>query len=448
MDQVSSAAAALLHLDSAGSRHHAGWLARLEPRDGPLDVAGLRDAVRARLAQAPRLRQALGRRSGPTEELVWSDARGFDVADHVVAGPDAPMREDELREAVDEFLAAPLARERPLWRVLVVPRTRTGGAVVVGTMHRALVDGQDASLLEEVVFDPQLTPSQQRSAADRLALDELRAARQAEALGGGGARIGATLRRVALSRTVGPLVAPPPSFLDGARGPTTLVTARADLGRLTRIADHTGASVHDVVLAVAAGTLRRLAIAGGDPEPADLRALVPLQPDGRVLLGDGPCAVLRLPVGERHAGTRLRAVREAMDAAGGTEGASRTTVLAGPPEELASRLALGARVCNVTIPSARGPARARRIGGVRVRALFAIASVPEEHALALSTLSYDRHLHVTATADANAVAGIGRLPVMLVDSIEELGLSTGARDGALRVRAATALPPRRGRRLN
>ncbi|MDW5597265.1 WS/DGAT domain-containing protein, partial [Conexibacter stalactiti] len=103
------------------------------------------------------------------------------------------------------------------------------------------------------------------------------------------------------------------------------------------------------------------------------------------------------------------------------------TLLAGPPEELPTRLAIGARLCNLTIPSARGPERALHVGGANVRALFPVAPLHDEHALTLSTLSYGRHLHVTAAVDAAAIGGAGRLPVMLADAAEELGISTGAR---------------------
>lgn len=449
MERVSATAAALLRLDTAGARQHAGWLARLDPQDGPIDVAALRTAIAGRLGRTPRLRQVPVRAARPNDDLTWGEASGFDVDRHVLAGPDAVLREEELRDAVDAFLLERLGHEQPLWRVLVLPRTRTGGSVIVGKVHRALADGHDAALLRELVFDP--AAATERIASDRLALDEFRAAHRAEALGAGGTRIGATLRRAALSRTVGPLVPAPPSFFDGGGaqpGRTTLVTARVELGRLSRISEHTGATVHDVVLTVAAGALRRLAIAGGEPEPADVRALVPVEVGEQSVLGDMPCAVIDLPVGERSAARRLSVVRQTMEAAAcqrpdwssGAQGRA-PTVLAGPPEELATRLALGARVCNLTIPSAQGPTRDRRVGGARVRALYPVAPVLDDHALAFGTLSYGRHLHVGAAADTSAVTAIGRLPVMLVDAVEELGVSTGARRSL-----AGVSPPRRQRR--
>lgn len=449
MERVSPTSAALLRLESANGHQHAGWLARLDAQDGPLDIAALRIAVDARLTRAPRLRHVPIRPDAGADGLFWREATGFDVADHVVAGPDGVLREEEVRDAVDGFLAEELPRERPLWRVLVLPRTRLGGSVIVGKVHRALADGHDRSLLRELIFDPASEAADERAAADRLALDELREARRVEALGEGGVRIGATLRRVALSRTVGPLVEAPPSCFDGqARGRTTLVTARVELGRLTRISEHTGATVHDVVLAIAAGALRRLAIAGGDVQPTDVRALVPVELGAQTVLGDTPCAVIDLPVGERSAARRLAAVQRTMDAAAGhrvepaLEADERPpTVLAGPPEELATRLALGARVCNVTIPSAHGPERGRRIVGARIRALYPVAPVMEDHALALGTLSYARHLHVGAAADTRAIAAIGRLPVMLVDAVEELGVSTGTR-GSMAAMARRGERPR------
>ncbi|MDO8188896.1 WS/DGAT domain-containing protein, partial [Conexibacter sp. CPCC 205706] len=103
------------------------------------------------------------------------------------------------------------------------------------------------------------------------------------------------------------------------------------------------------------------------------------------------------------------------------------TLLAGPPEELPTRLAIGARLANLTIPSAEGPQRPLQLGGAQVRALFPVAPHHDEHALTLSTLSYGRHLHVAAAVDAVAIDGAARLPAMLADALQELAAATGPR---------------------
>jgi diacylglycerol O-acyltransferase / wax synthase len=422
MEPVSPTSASLLRLESPGGQLHVGWLARLEPH-GPreLDVAALRARIETRLERAPRLRAVLERRGDGGGELVWREDPSFDVERHVAAWPHE-AGEEEVRVLVDRFHAEPLSHERPLWRALVMPRTRAGGAVVAAKLHRALADGHDAGLLRELVFDPPSGPRPHAPADDDPALAEYRSARRRRELVGDGrpaARIGGTLRRAALAHGEGALVAPPPSFLDGpASGRRTLVTARAELGRLTRIAASTGTTLHDVVLALLAGALRRLALARGEP-PADVRALVPLRIEEERCFGDAPCAVVDLPVAERHPASRLAAVHAAVEAA--------PTLIAGPPEELAVRLAIGSRVSNVTIPIAAGPVHRLRLDGVRVRALFPLTPLPESHALALGTLSYDRHLHVAAAADVAVLPAIRRLPIMLADAVEELGVSTGAR---------------------
>ncbi|MDO8189627.1 hypothetical protein Q7L71_28780, partial [Conexibacter sp. CPCC 205706] len=140
--------------------------------------------------------------------------------------------------------------------------------------------------------------------------------------GGGGAgaagRVGTTLRRAAYARTEGLLAQAPPSYLNAAAGPAprTLVTARLELTRLRRIAEQVAVEPHDVVLAVAAGALRRVALAAGQA-PADLRALVPVAVGAQALLGEEPCAVLELPVSEHDPARRLRTIHAAMTAARG-----------------------------------------------------------------------------------------------------------------------------------
>ncbi len=437
MERVSATSASLLRLDSPAAHLHVGWLARVDAHTaGALDVGALRTRIAARLDHAPRLRAIVSR---PQEhgELVWEQAADFSIERQVVAWPGDAAGEEELRVVVDRFLEEPLPHEQPLWRVLVVPRTRAGGALLAGKLHRALADGHDTDLLRDVVFDA-TPPAGTASQADAEALTELRAHRRLRETARAAAaapRIGETLRRAALARTEGTLAAASPSFLDGTpqSARRTLVTARTDLGRLARIAQRTETTLHGVVLAVLTGTVRRLALARGE-QPRDLRALVPLQVGERGLLGDTPCAVVALPIAEPRAAARLGAVHAALEAATRARGSGTTdphaenapTVIAGPPEELASRLALAARVSNLTIPSSSGPARALHVDGARVRALFPLTSIPDEHALALATLVYERHLHVGAAADAAVLTTIGRLPVLLADSVQELGVSTGA----------------------
>jgi diacylglycerol O-acyltransferase / wax synthase len=439
MDRVSATAAALLRLESPTAPLHLGWFARLERRGGEtVDVAALLERIAARLARAPRLRQVAAPVADGGGGLLWREDARFDVGRHVDVWPGAAATEEELQRALEVFLAEPLERDRPLWRLLVVPATRGGGGALAGKVHRALADGHDAGRLRELVFDDMPGPASgaRGAAADVLALDEYRMAHRMHAIGAGPAdavRIGATLRRVALAHTVGRLRPAAPSFLDRTSARRrTFVTARIDAGRVARIAAKAGATDHDVVLALAAGALRRLALASG-VEPVDMRALVPLDVAGEELLGDAPCAVLELPLAERRAAARLEAVREGMAAAlGATRAAADRShdgaaVLAGPPEELATRLAIGARVSNVTIPSAAAPAGALHLGGTRVRALFPVTPAPDEHALALGTLAYERHVHIGATADAETVRGVQRLPLMLADAVEELAVPNGVR---------------------
>lgn len=456
MEPISSASAALLALESQAAQTHVGWLARVDGGAGgsALDVGALRERIAERLERAPRFRAVAAGAAPGGEPLVWREDRAFAVERHVAVRAEPATSEEELREEIDRFLTEPLARERPLWQVLVVPRTRGGGAAILSRAHRALLDAHEPGALRDLVFDPAgggtcggagadrsataAGRGGEHTAHDALALGEFRTAARIDALAAARrdhGRIGVTLRHAAYARTEGLLAPAPPSFLNAAGGHAggarTLMTARLELGRLQRIARRSGTELHDVVLAVTAGALRRVALAAGE-EPANLRALVPVHVAGQELLGDAPCAVVELPVAERTPSARLRAIHGAMKAARGPRARSPDddvappTLLAGPPEELPVRLAMGARLCNLTIPSAQGPELALHVAGARVRALFPLAAAPSDHALTFSTLSYGRHLHVTAAADARAIGGVGRLPVMFADAVEELNLSTGS----------------------
>ncbi|MDW5597800.1 wax ester/triacylglycerol synthase domain-containing protein, partial [Conexibacter stalactiti] len=336
MERVSSISAALLQLESQAGQMHVGWVARVDAGAGgaPLDVGALRERVAQRLEQAPRFRHVVAPVDEHSGQLVWRDDPSFAVERHVEVCDEAVGGEDELRALVDGFLSQRFARERPLWRVLVVPRTRAGGAAIVGAAHRALCAGESTSTLRDLVFDRAGAGAGGRGARsargvggaddagdDALALGEFRTAHRLGALAAARrdhGRIGATMRRAAYARTEGLLAPAPPSYLNAGAlasgGARTLVTARLELGRLQRIAECGGTELHDVVLAIAAGALRRVALAAGQ-QPADLRALVPIDLGEHTLLGEEPCAVVELPVSERNPAARLRAIHATMGTA-------------------------------------------------------------------------------------------------------------------------------------
>jgi diacylglycerol O-acyltransferase / wax synthase len=104
-------------------------------------VADLTARVRERIPAVPTLAWRLG---GSSERPVWVTAPDFDPAAHVVADTALPpLERSRLREQVASLFVERLPRDRPLWRIDVVPLAG-GGAALVWRIHHALADGATA----------------------------------------------------------------------------------------------------------------------------------------------------------------------------------------------------------------------------------------------------------------------------------------------------------------
>lgn len=104
-------------------------------------LADLVARVRARIPAVPSLAWRL---AGSSERPVWVAVAGFDPAAHVVADPALPpLERSRLREQVARLFVERLPRDRPLWRIDVIPLAGGGGALV-WRIHHALADGATA----------------------------------------------------------------------------------------------------------------------------------------------------------------------------------------------------------------------------------------------------------------------------------------------------------------
>ena len=200
-----------------------------------------------------------------------------------------------MRELCDEFLSQQLDRRRPLWEILVVPELEGGRAAVAGKVHHAMVDGIAAVELGMLLFDLSPRIERQSSNVGARAGDRrsARCGRRGRRHGrrpvpGRGTRSGIRplprphrehrpdgppRRPLAAEEALSPA---PPSFLNRKLGPgRTLVTGDVSLTRLLSIRQRLGVKLNDVVLAIAAGALRRFA-ASVDEDSEALRAMVPV----------------------------------------------------------------------------------------------------------------------------------------------------------------------------
>lgn len=453
---MSSLDASFLRVESPAAHMHVGWFSALElPRGvARLDAEALIEQIGSRLHMAPRFRQRVLEAPLGVAEPGWKDDPAFDIGRHVTVRAGPPLSRAAVRREVDAFLSEQLPRDRPLWSLLVLPAVDRRRAAVVGKVHHAMVDGLAAVELGLLLFDagPEAAPvapaewrPDPESGPAKVLLDSLadsaveqfRAARRVASLGlspGAGLRIADTVRKAALSLAEDAINPAPPSALNVPIGPRrTLVKHRVAMSRVLRIKEHAGTSLNDVVLATAAGALRRLALRAGD-EPMDLRVMVPVsvrRPDDDRGQGNRiTFAFVDLPVSELRARARLDRVHAQMaelkdsGRVAGTEILLRSVgSLPEPLKRRAARLAASPRLYNLTISNVPGPRIPLYAGGARVRSIYPVIPIPEDHALSLGVLSYDDGLHFAAYADPAALPDVDRLPVMLEEALEELAVS-------------------------
>lgn len=474
MDRLSSLDASFLHVESASAHMHVGWMATAELPAGAeaLDVAAVRAQLEARLHLVPRFRQLIRSPAPGLGPPTWVDAPAFELDEHLLVDPRARVDSRQLSRLADEFFSEQLPRDRPLWKIHLVPRTGGRRAALLGKVHHAMVDGIAAVQLGLLLFDvdpaavagdaPPWAPrvaSPVRMAVDGVrdsAVDQLRVARQAAQLGlspGRGIRIAQTLRRAAFTVADDFRHPAPDSHLNvPISGRRKLVGTRLPLTRLNAVKEASGTKLNDVVLATVSGALARLAQAESR-EPCDLRAMVPASvrsSGGGDARGNAVSFMfVDLPVcaapSERLEliADRMRKQKESGRVAGSHQMIGLLGLLPGPVQGRAARLAASPRLYNLTVSNVPGPPVPLYLAGARVDSILPVIPIPDEHALAIGALSYGGHLHVTGYMDPDAVPSGRGLPMMLVDAFEELDVSTRGRRAARPVALGRHPPVRR-----
>ena len=451
MQRLSTLDSSFLRVETPTAHMHVGWLAIVNLPQGQeaLDVALLRRRVESRLHHAPRFRHRV--QQAPLGEPVLRDDPGFDIANHVTEAPRRVMQPRELRATTDAFLSQQLDRDRPLWKIMVVPRVGQGRAAIVGKVHHALVDGVAAVELGTLLFDlhpeqsgdeplpwePERAPSPARFALDLVAdsaVDQFRTARRMVRLGMSPRRTlraAETMRRAALSLAEEVVQPAEASFLNRPIGPERALLHRSvPIRRLERFKAPLGLKLNDVVLAVMTGALRRYS-ALAEEEARPLRTMVPVNVRGagdtaaegnRIAFG-----FVDLPLDEPDPLRRVKLIRwqterlRGPDAVIGRDALMRSvSVLPGPLKTQAARFAASARTFNLTISNVVGPRVALYAAGARVEEIYPVIPLSDAHALSVGVLSYGDYMHFALHVAPRSLVDAGELPHLVGSAISEL----------------------------
>jgi diacylglycerol O-acyltransferase / wax synthase len=452
--RLSSLDSSFLRVETPSAHMHVGWVSTLELPSGvyQLDAAALIEQIASRLHLAPRFRQRVIEPPIPLGEPKWEDDPDFHILRHISVVDTAGGSRGELARITDAFFSQQLQRDRPLWSLVVVPRCGHGRAAVIGKVHHAMVDGIAAVELGMLLFDaspdadwsappavwePAPGTGPVKLALDSIAdsaLEQFRTARQVARLGlspGTGLRVADNVRRAAMSLASDVLRPAPPSALNVPIGPRRrLVRHSLALGRVNQIRHGREATLNDVVLAISAGALRKLMLQAGE-QPRDLRVMVPVNVrDESSPEAQGnriAFAFVELPVSEPVPSARLSRIHLTMSElkrsgkVAGTDLLLRSAgALPEPFKKRAAQLAASPRLYNLTISNVPGPRFPLYAAGARVRSIYPVIPIPDGHALSFGVLTYEKHVHISAYLDPDALPRSGRIPTMLEDAVEEL----------------------------
>jgi hypothetical protein len=288
----------------------------VDPVEGrSLGVDDVRRHVATHIATVPWLRRTVRRAPGGIGPMIWADDRHFSVDRHVVPSTAACPDEAALTRALSQAVERRLPRDRPLWRIEVLPPLADRRTPLLFSVHHALMDGGLFGHMLNRLFPPE-------GGHDEVVAEGRRARRASPTsaelvLYAVIVRIGERLR----SRRAAPVAAPAPgpmsprtTPLTGAPGPRRAVATRSvRLADLSRLRSETGATVNDLFVAATTAALRDLLVARGLPLDPPL-ALIPkdVRSDADDAGNKTWSLHVRLPVDTDDPHRRLTEVRAAM----------------------------------------------------------------------------------------------------------------------------------------
>jgi len=420
----------------------------------PPDFEALLEHVDSRLGLVPRFRQRVTPTPLKLTNPEWTDDPGFEMRWHVRhSALPRPGTLEQLRDFVGRVMSEPLDLQRPLWQLYMIEGVEGDRHAYISKTHHALVDGVSAVDVGTILLDPNPegtemempeepwepdAPSSEmlfvRAASERIRRP-LRSARKAAGSaikmpGETASRVMRTAEGFVGLAAGGPTCPPSPLNVEIGRD-RRVAYARGDLQAIKDARGDSGATVNDVILAVAAGALRRFLAGRGDELPDELVALVPVsvrRPDEHLELGNRISTILvRLPLGVEDPRLRLERIREETARLKQSEQARAASLIIEatgwtPPtiNRLLSELMARPRVFNLVVSNVPGPQVPFYLLGRRMVEVYPFVPLsPQGHALSIGVVSYDGGVFFGIVGDRRVVSDIDDFEASLETALTE-----------------------------
>jgi WS/DGAT/MGAT family acyltransferase len=444
MRQVDDLGAMYLAAENSRVTTHTAALVTVDPTalpDGRLTAGMVRAMVRDRLDLVPPFRWRLVTVPLGLDRPYWAEA-DVDLDFHIreIALP-PPGDEAQLREQVARIFSRPLDRSRPLWEMYLIQGLAHGRAAVLTKIHHAAADGRTGAQILSILTDPVPHPHLQSAAEVVTSPPPSTAAMLVRGLVGlvrQPLRTWADLPGVLTGLEEQSIFgAPRTSFNCRVSQHRRIGIATMTLDDVKRVKNHFTVSVNDVVMAIAAGALRRWLLEH-DELPADpLTAVVPV-----ALRGSGPstygnrlsAVVVRIPTDEPEPDSRLNAAHQAMLAALRNLGTTAPDALAdtirlvspmfvGVAAQLLTGLNAWAPLTpamNVNISNVSGPSDQLYLAGARVESMVPLAGITDGLGLNITVMSYHGQITAGIVADRDQVPDVQRIADWMAEELAVL----------------------------
>jgi WS/DGAT/MGAT family acyltransferase len=370
----------------------------------------------------------------------------------------------ELDEAIGQIASTQLDRSRPLWEMYFVEGLANNRIAVVGKIHHALADGvASANLLARgmdlqprpeggpYVSDPAPTTRKLMASAFADHMRHLgRLPRNVRYTAQGLGRVRRSSRKFSpeLTRPF----EPPPTFMNHKITPERrFATATLALADVKETGKRLGATINDMVLAMAAGALRTLLLRY-DGKAVPLLASVPMSFDFSLERTSGnrfTGVLVGLPTDSDDPLERVRCSHENAAAAKesnqlmGPELVSRWAAYMPPaPTQAFFRWASGRdgnnKILNLNISNVPGPRERGRVGGALVTEIYSVGPLTAGSGLNITVWSYVDQLNISVLSDGSTLEDPHEVSDAMVADFIEIRRAAGLSDKLTVIEAAMA----------